>query len=230
MALASQGEYEPALRILRDTLDTGERVGAWQVRSRVVNTIGWVFAELEDHEQALEWNRAGVALAGSIAGLPDPEIEFNARLNLADNLVALGQPDAAEQEFKTVEAVVRNPTPAQRWLLWRYSLHLFASYGELWLDRGHPSKALAYADECLHLGGHSTSRNYVVRGRRLRGQRFWPRAAPTALSRSCAPRWSSPSTLPTRRSSGRPTSRSATCGGRKAGSRRPGGRMDRRCR
>ncbi|HEX6404898.1 MAG TPA: adenylate/guanylate cyclase domain-containing protein [Pseudonocardiaceae bacterium] len=172
MALAGQGEYEPALRILRETLDAGERVGAWQVRSRVVNTIGWVFAELEDHEQALEWNRAGVALAGSIAGLPNPEIEFNARLNLADNLVALGQPDAAEQEFKTVEAVVRNPTPAQRWLLWRYSLHFFASYGELWLDRGHPSKALAYADECLQLAEHSTSRKYVVRSRRLRGQAF----------------------------------------------------------
>jgi class 3 adenylate cyclase/tetratricopeptide (TPR) repeat protein len=172
MALAGRGEYESALRVLRETLDMGERVGDWQVRTRIVNTIGWVFAELEDHEQALEWNRAGVASAGSIAGLPDVEIEFNARLNLADNLIALGRPDAAEQEFKTVEAVVRNPTPAQRWLLWRYSLHLFASYGELWLDRGHPAEALGYADECLQLAEQSASRKYVVRSRRLRGQVF----------------------------------------------------------
>jgi tetratricopeptide (TPR) repeat protein len=150
----------------------GERVGDWQVRLRVVNTIGWVFAELEDHEQASEWNRYGVAVAGNTAGLPDPEIEFNARLNLADNLIALGEPDAAEQELKTVEAVVRDPTPAQRWLLWRYSMHFFASYGELWLDRGHPSEALAYADECLQLAEHSASRKYVVRSRRLRGQAF----------------------------------------------------------
>jgi class 3 adenylate cyclase/tetratricopeptide (TPR) repeat protein len=172
MALAGRGEYESALRILRDTLDMGERVGDWQVRLRVVNTIGWVFAELEDHEQASEWNRYGVAVAGNTAGLPDPEIEFNARLNLADNLIALGEPDAAEQELKTVEAVVRDPTPAQRWLLWRYSMHFFASYGELWLDRGHPSEALAYADECLQLAEHSASRKYVVRSRRLRGQAF----------------------------------------------------------
>jgi|SRR5947209_17278600 len=79
--------------------------------------------------------------------------------------------------FKTVEAVVRNPTPAQRWLLWRYSLHLFASYGELWLDRGHP-KALAYADECLQLAEHSASPKYVVRGRRLRGQAFLAQGRP----------------------------------------------------
>jgi class 3 adenylate cyclase/tetratricopeptide (TPR) repeat protein len=172
MALASRGEYESALRMLRQTLDMGERVGDWQVRTRVVNTIGWVFAELEDHQQALEWNRSGVALAGSITGLPDPEIESNARLNLADNLIALGRPDEAEEQFKTVETVVRSPTPAQRFLLWRYSLHFFAGYGELWLDRGEPSKALAYADECLQLAEHSSSKKYMVKSRRLRGQAF----------------------------------------------------------
>src|SRR5205807_4823380 len=42
MALASRGEYESALRMLRQTLDMGERVGDWQIRFRVVNTIGWV--------------------------------------------------------------------------------------------------------------------------------------------------------------------------------------------
>jgi tetratricopeptide (TPR) repeat protein len=95
---------------------------------------------------------------------------MNARLNLADNLVALGRPEEAEEQFKIVEPVVRSPTPAQRWLLWRYSLHFFASYGEFWLDRGDPAKALAYADECLAIAEHTKSRKYIVKGRRLRGQ------------------------------------------------------------
>ena len=170
MALASRGEYDAALAELHKTLAMAERVGDWQVRPRVVNTVGWVFAELEDHEQAQSWNRQGVELAGGIPGLPDPEIEMNARLNLGDNLAALGRPDEAAEQFKKVETVVRNPTPPQRWLLWRYSLHLFHSYGELWLEGGEPATALAYADECIALAEHSSSMKYVVKGRRLRGQ------------------------------------------------------------
>jgi tetratricopeptide (TPR) repeat protein len=55
-------------------------------------------------------------------------------------------------------------------MLWRYSQHLFHSYGELWLARGDYDKALAYADECLALAEPSDSRKNVVKGRRLRGQ------------------------------------------------------------
>jgi tetratricopeptide (TPR) repeat protein len=147
-----------------------ERVGDWQVRSRVVNTIGWVFAELEDHGQALQWNRSGMELVGGIASMPDAEVEMNTRLNLADNLDALGRPEEAEQEFQAVEAAVRNPNKAQVWLLWRYSLHFFHSYGEHVLGRGEPERALAYADECLQVAEETGSEKYVVKGRRLRGQ------------------------------------------------------------
>jgi hypothetical protein len=42
-------------------------------------------------------------------------------------------------------------------MLWRSSQHLFHSYGELWLVRGDPDKALAYADGCLALAEPSES-------------------------------------------------------------------------
>ncbi len=57
-------------------------------------------------------------------------------------------------------------------MLWRYSQHLFHSYGELWLARGDHAKALAYADECLQLAEPSDSKKNIVKGRRLRGQVF----------------------------------------------------------
>src|SRR5207302_9332675 len=41
---------------------------------------------------------------------------------------------------------------------------------ELWLARGDAARALAYADECLALAEPTTSRKYVAKGRRLRGQ------------------------------------------------------------
>jgi tetratricopeptide (TPR) repeat protein len=57
-------------------------------------------------------------------------------------------------------------------MLWRYSQHLFHSYGELWLARGRLDKALSYADECLALAERSKSQKNIVKGRRLRGQVF----------------------------------------------------------
>src|SRR5205823_5244799 len=136
---------------------------------RILNSLRWIYGELEDHERAIGWNRSSVEMA-SVPGFPDFDVAMHARLNVADNLVALGRPEEAEEQFRTVEAVVRNPRPHERWMAWRYSQHLFHSYGELWLDRGEPVRALAYADECLELAEHNSSMKNVVKGRRLRGQ------------------------------------------------------------
>ncbi len=171
LARGGRGDYQQALALLAHLLATCGRVGEVYLRARVVNTIGWVYGELQDHQQAMEWNTRGVEAAVE-ADFPDPEVESNARLNLGDNLVALGRPDEAEEQFQRVEQVVRNPRPQDRWMLWRYSQHLFHSYGELWLARGDYDKALAYADECLALAESSHSKKNVVKGRRLRGQVF----------------------------------------------------------
>src|SRR5260370_6156591 len=174
MALASRGDYNSALPLLRKTVDMCERVGDWQVRSRVVNTIGWVFAELEDHEQALEWNRSRMDLVGRVSSLPDAEVEMNTRMNLADNLDALGGPEEAEQEFWAVEAAVRNPNKAQLWLLWRYSMHFFHSYGEHLLAGGEPAgaRSSAYAGP---KGAEETPRvKHLVKGPRVRGPAVIP--------------------------------------------------------
>jgi tetratricopeptide (TPR) repeat protein len=56
------------------------------------------------------------------------------------------------------------------WMLWRYSQHFFYSYGELWLARGDPARALAYADDCVRLAESTDSKKNVVKARRLRGQ------------------------------------------------------------
>jgi class 3 adenylate cyclase/tetratricopeptide (TPR) repeat protein len=171
MALGGKGEYEKALTLLEDLLSTCKRIGEFPVRVRALNTVGWIYSELQDHHQAVEWNMRGVEAARE-ANFPNPEVESNARLNLGDNLLALGRVDEAEEQFQTVEQVVRNPRPQDYFLLWRYSQHLFHSYGELWLARNEIDKAIAYADECLALSEQNNSRKNIVKGRRLRGQVF----------------------------------------------------------
>ena len=123
---------------------------------RALNSMGWLYGELQDHRQATAWNTEGVEVAKEI-NAPNPEVENNARLNLGDNLVALGRLDEAEEHFQIVEQVVRNPRPQDEWMLWRYSHHLFHSYGKLWFVRDELDKAIAYADECLALAEQSKS-------------------------------------------------------------------------
>ena len=50
----------------------------------------------------------------SAAEIADMEIQNNARVNLGDNLVALGRQDEAEGYFRPVEGIVRNPCPQDR--------------------------------------------------------------------------------------------------------------------
>jgi tetratricopeptide (TPR) repeat protein len=138
---------------------------------RALNTVGFLYGDLHDFDNALEWNRRGLE-AALAAGLPDPEVECNAALNVADNLMALGKLDEAEEQYAWVEQISRNPTPEQRFMRWRYSQHLLHSYGELHLRRGDHAKALAFADECLELARRSESPKNEVKAHRLRGQVF----------------------------------------------------------
>ena len=169
LALSGQGEYAHALNRLDEALAICDRTGETLFRARALNTVGWVHGELEDHEAAMEWNRMSEEAALKI-NAPDPEIESNARLNLGDNLRALGRLDEAEKYYQTVEQVVGNATPRERFAAWLYSQHLFHSYGELWSERGDYGRALSYADECVQLAESTNRPKNVVKGRRLRGQ------------------------------------------------------------
>lgn len=45
-----------ALALLKDVVTTGERIGDAWWRVRVLNTRGWIYGELQDHERAIAWN------------------------------------------------------------------------------------------------------------------------------------------------------------------------------
>lgn len=169
LCLIGTGEYQRALELLHEVIANCERIGEKVWYARHLNGVGWLYGELQDTRLAIGWNRRSLDAALEINS-PDPESESNARLNLGDNLLALGELAAAEEQFQIVERIVRNPRPPDLWLLWSYSQHLLHSYGELWLARGNAQKALAYADERVQRTETSGRRKNVVNGRRLRGQ------------------------------------------------------------
>lgn len=63
LAIGLRGEYEAALAILLDALGLAERVSDALFKMRILNTIGWVYLELECPDRALEWNRRGLEAA-----------------------------------------------------------------------------------------------------------------------------------------------------------------------
>jgi tetratricopeptide (TPR) repeat protein len=131
--------------------------------------MGWLLAELQDHKGALAWSQRGVDAALALPA-PDLEIESNARLNLADALIALGRLDEAVKQYRWVDPVVRHPAPKDHFSLVRYSQHHLHSYGEWWLLQGDPTRALADAAACLAIAEPAGHRKNIVKGRRLRAQ------------------------------------------------------------
>jgi len=169
MSRSHRGEYEKALAMCRGLLATCQRLGGQVYPGRLLNSIGWVYGEIENFELAQEYNQRSLDEALRFAA-PDPEVEMNARLNLADNLIALGHIDEAAEQLKVVERVVYEPTSAERWMLWRYSQHYYHSLGELHLLRGDAETAFMLAAKCLHLAEDTDARKNVVKAGRLRGQ------------------------------------------------------------
>jgi tetratricopeptide (TPR) repeat protein len=169
MALAHAGRHDEALAGFRRVIAEGQRCGDMIFPMRAQNCIGWVYGEIENHARALQENLLGVEMAIAI-DLPDPEVEMNARLNAADNLLALGRLDEADEQLRHVERVVRDPQPTEHWMLWRYSQHYYHTQGELELLRGDAEAALALSERCLALAEETEARKNVVKARRLRGQ------------------------------------------------------------
>lgn len=169
LACDGAGEYGRGLALLDEVIATCRATGENFIQARALNTAGWIHGELHDHAGALALNQRSLDLATTIE-TADTEITSNARLNLGDSLLALGRLGEADELYRAVERVVRNPRPQDRWMLWRYAQHLFHSLGQLRLANGDVDAALAYADECLSSAESTASAKNIVKARRLRAQ------------------------------------------------------------
>ena len=166
LALTGGGQYDEAVAILEEGLIVCEKSGEEIMRHRMLNTLGWLYLECGDLDAAVDFNRRGAEAARKRG---DDETIANPELNLGDAFLAKGDLILAAEFLEGVHALVRNPTTSE-WMKWRYSTHLFASLGELALERGDRDNARRFADECLEIASRTNARRYLVKGWRLRGQ------------------------------------------------------------
>jgi tetratricopeptide (TPR) repeat protein len=166
VALTGKGDYDEARATFEEGLALSEKLGDEVQRHRLLNSSGWLYAELGNLSRALDLNWQAAEMARKRG---DPETIANAELNLGDIFLAHGDLALAQEFLDGVYRLVHNPATSD-WAKWRYSMHLFASLGDFWLARGEPARAQEFAAQCLDIATRTNSRKYLVKGWRLLGE------------------------------------------------------------
>jgi predicted ATPase/class 3 adenylate cyclase len=163
MVLTGMGDYNQAFAAFEEGLALSEKVGDEFYGFRYLNTVGWLHSELGDLERAIDYNQLGAEMARKRGDL---EGTANAEINLGDIFLTKSNLTRAQEYLDGIYGFVKDPTTTD-WMKWRYSMHLFASLGELWLARGDVSRARGFAGLCLEQATRTNSRKYLVKGWRL---------------------------------------------------------------
>jgi transcriptional regulator with AAA-type ATPase domain/tetratricopeptide (TPR) repeat protein len=166
LTLTGKGDYDEAAGLFTEGLSLAERVGDEAVHHRLLNCLGWLYAELGDLDEAEALNARSVLVARRRA---DPGTLPNAELNLGEIFLARGDHAHAQEQFDGVFRHSKSPSTSQ-WMRFRYSIRMFASLGELAVVRGDLSTARSHSAECLELATRSGSRKNLVKGWRLAGE------------------------------------------------------------
>jgi tetratricopeptide (TPR) repeat protein len=166
LTLTGKGDYDEAFALFTEGLSLAERAGDEAVHHRLLNCLGWLYADLGDLDEAEALNLRSVRVARRRS---DPGALPNAELNLGEIFWARGDIARAQDQFDGVFRYSTNPSTNQ-WMRFRYSIRMFASLGELAVARGDLSGARSHGAECLELATRSGSRKNLVKGWRLAGE------------------------------------------------------------
>jgi class 3 adenylate cyclase/tetratricopeptide (TPR) repeat protein len=172
LALGGVGEYARAVSLFREALEVSERVGQAAIKCRLLNSLGWLFAEFGAHELASRYNRQSTELAGEMVRrelVPGaPELYANGGINLAGNHLMLGDVEAAAADLAPIAEELA--APGDPWMRWRYSMHLLDAKARVALARGDPDGALALLDRELEEAHRNRARKVEARALELRGR------------------------------------------------------------
>jgi adenylate cyclase len=166
LPLTGKGDYDQALAAFTEGLALAEKTGDEMYRIRFLNSLGWLYAECGNFDESIELNGRGLTESRARG---DPETIANCELNLGDAYRVKGDLGLSREYFESTHRLVRNPSTSD-WAKWRYSQHLFAGLGEIWLASGDPAKAADFCDQCLDLATKTESRKYLARGWRQKGE------------------------------------------------------------
>jgi len=166
LSLTGKGDYDDALASFTEGLSLAERVGDEAIHHRLLNCLGWLYADLGDLDQAEELNSISARIGRRRT---DPGTQPNAELNLAEIYCSKADVARSQDQYDEVYRYFLNPDNSL-WMRYRYSIRMFAGMGELALRRGDLSTARSHSAQCLELATRTASRKNLVKGWRLAAQ------------------------------------------------------------
>jgi transcriptional regulator with AAA-type ATPase domain/tetratricopeptide (TPR) repeat protein len=166
LTLTGKGDYDEAFALFTEGLSLTERVGDEAIHHRLLNCLGWLYADLGDldHAEALNATSARIGRRRR-----DPGSQNNAELNLAEIFSARGDLAQARDLYDGVFKYTIDPSRSE-WMRVRYSTRMFVGMGTLAVARGDLSAARQHSAESLELATRSHSRKNLVKGLRLAGE------------------------------------------------------------
>ena len=156
----NRGRMSDALATLHEAMAVGRRNGDRFWLPRVPNCIGWIHRELQDFDQALEWDQQGLEIAREYDVV---EAEANSLINLGCDFAHLGEDRKTMPAFRDVEVCFHR----DMWMRWQYSLRLQAGASEYWLSQGDPEKAEGHAKRLLEEAASREVRKYIATSYKL---------------------------------------------------------------
>jgi tetratricopeptide (TPR) repeat protein len=166
LTLTGKGDYDEAYASFTEGLSLAERIGDEAIHHRLLNCLGWLYADLGDLAEAEAVNATSAQIGRR---RHDPGTQPNAELNLAEIFSARGEMDRARDQYDSVFRYFKNPSTSE-WMRYRYSIRMFSGMGELAVAQGDLTAARSHGAECLTLATRTGSKKNLVKARRLAGE------------------------------------------------------------
>ena len=161
---ANRGRLSEAMASLEEALDLAKRNNNAVALSRVPNGCGWVWREIGNLGQAIEFNGGSVEYSRRFRAA---EAESNALINLVYDYLLAGEPEKAAGALESVHPLYER----ERWNRWRfYEVRHQAAEAELRIVEGKLDLAGEHARVLLDNAGKYGVPKYIATARRLLGE------------------------------------------------------------
>jgi tetratricopeptide (TPR) repeat protein len=162
MALGNHGDLGPALATFQEGLRLAELNGERFFFPRMINTLAWLYREMQHFDASLRLDREGIRAAQEMEA---PDGEIHARINLANTHLLLGEPAKAFDQMERAAELLGQ----DQCFHWRQVLRLEEARAAYWIARGNLNGAEAHARVALEQAQATVSRKYVAWAHKLLG-------------------------------------------------------------
>jgi tetratricopeptide (TPR) repeat protein len=158
------GHYASAFSAFARSEEVAASIDHKFLVAQAPNMRGWLYYQLGDYVRALELDQQGVQLAQAWNKRP---AEISARINVALDLLHLGDPEEALAQLQSIQARIEED--AFGFHAWRWRLRLLEGQGLCQLALGQAQQAHELALVGERIATATTSRKYIAANQTLLG-------------------------------------------------------------